>query len=128
MKSSNPHVSKRRRTFIRMLGEISHELNTALEEEYSARGLTLTEIAKIIERHKSFVSRKFSGDSNMTLQTLADLAYALNRPVKVALPSRLPKTGVNRPAAAPRTSSIVFPTPTSITSTEEIEMTGIVGA
>jgi hypothetical protein len=126
MKSSNPHLSKRRRTFIRMLGEISHELNAALEEEHLVRGLTLTEIAKTIQRHKSFVSRKFSGDSNMTLQTLADLAYALNRPVKVTIPSRLPGTGANHPATVPRTSSFIFPTLQPVTSTEE--MTGIVGA
>jgi ribosome-binding protein aMBF1 (putative translation factor) len=126
MKSSNPHIGKRRRTFVRMLGEISHELNAALEEEHSARGLTITEIAKIIERHKSFVSRKFSGDSNMTLQTLADLAYALNRPVKVTLPSRLPGTGANHPTTVPRTSAFIFPTLRPMTSTEEI--TGIVGA
>src|SRR5665213_1435299 len=105
MKSSNPRISKRRRTFVRMLGEISHELNNALDEENKERGLTLTEVAKIIDRHKSFVSRKFTGDSNMTLQTLADLAYALDRPVKVSLPPRTAKAGSNQ--ISPTTESNV---------------------
>lgn len=88
MKSSSLRLDKRRRTFVRLIGEIRHALNRALEEESQSRGLTRAAIARILNTNKSFVTRKFNGTSNMTLETLADLAYALDRPIKVELPSR----------------------------------------
>ena len=104
MKSSSPHISKRRRTFVRFLGEIQHALLEALGEEHRKRGLTRAEIGRLIGRDKSFVTRKLSGESNMTLQTLADLAFALDRPVKVTLPSRAAGVGSNR-SITPATTS-----------------------
>lgn len=100
--SSNPHLSKRRRTFVRLVGEIQHALNAALEEEHEKRGLTRSQIARALGRDKAFVTRKLAGMSNMTIETLADLAYALNRPVKVSLPSRdAVASGVNSQQAFP---------------------------
>lgn len=109
MMSSNPHISKRRRTFVRLLGEIQHALLTALGEEHSKRGLTRAEIARLIGRDKSFVTRKLTGESNMTLQSLADLAFALDRPVKVTLPSRAIGAGSNRVITQATTSSAPDP-------------------
>lgn len=100
MKSSNSN-QKRRRTFVRFLGEINHALHEALEEEFRARGLTQAEMARIIGRSKSFVSRKMSGTSNMTIETLADLAFALDRPVMISFPSRHPSEGGNYTYGAP---------------------------
>lgn len=88
-------IDKRRQTYVRLLGEIAHALNKALEEEHAQRGLTQADIARMLGKQKSFVSRKLSGDTNMTLETLADLAYALDRPVRVSLPSRRPEHGRN---------------------------------
>jgi hypothetical protein len=51
---------------------------------------------------RSAISKKFDGRQNMTLETLADLAYALDRPVKVTLPERVPASaGSNQPGTAP---------------------------
>lgn len=71
-----------------MIGDIRHALNQALSEEFEKRGLTQQNIADLLGKNKSFISRKFSGDTNMTLETLADLAYALDRPVRISLPER----------------------------------------
>jgi transcriptional regulator with XRE-family HTH domain len=100
-KSSSLSVAPRRRAFARLIGEIRHSLNQALTEEQKTRGLTRTEIAHILGVNKSIVSRKLNGTSNMTLETLADLAYALNRPVKVDLPSRALPPGSNQYVAPP---------------------------
>lgn len=78
----------RRRSYVRLIGEIQRALNGALEEEHAKRGLTRKAIADILKKNKSVITRKFSGEGNMTLETLADLAYALDRPVKISLPSR----------------------------------------
>jgi transcriptional regulator with XRE-family HTH domain len=88
--SSSLRVSDREKSYARLIGEIQHALNEALSEEYSVRGLTKAQIATILRKNKSFVTRKLSGASNMTLETLADLAWALNRPVRIRLPSRAP--------------------------------------
>jgi len=88
MKSSNLRLDKRRRTYVRLIGEIRHALNVALAEESERRGLTCTGIAQLLDKHKSAISRQFSGVGNMTLETLADLAFALDRPVHVSIPAR----------------------------------------
>ncbi|MGQ3047809.1 MAG: helix-turn-helix transcriptional regulator [Niveispirillum sp.] len=93
--SFKSRIDKRRQTYIRLLSEIAHALNQALDEEHVRRGLTQADIARTLGKEKSFVSRKLSGDTNMTLETLADLAYALDRPVHVSLPSREPVAGTN---------------------------------
>jgi transcriptional regulator with XRE-family HTH domain len=85
MKSSSLHIDRRRRSYVRLLGEIQHALNQALSEEHQRRGLTRAEMARIIGKNKSFVTRKLTGVDNMTLETFADLAFALDRPVRVSL-------------------------------------------
>lgn len=111
MSYSSLAVDDRRRTFVRMLGEIHHALNEALEEEAKKRGLTISEMARLIGKDKGFVSRRLSGLANMTLQTLADLAYALNRPVKIFLPSRDVPTWSNRAPAGEATAAANVPAP-----------------
>lgn len=96
MTSSSSAISARRRTYVRLIGEIRHALNQALTEEHAARGLTKTDIARILNKDKSFVTKKLTGMSNMTLETLADLAFAMNRPVHVSVPSRTPFGGSNQ--------------------------------
>ena len=93
--SSSLSIDKRRRTYVRMIGQIHDALIRALTEEQESRGLTQTGMAEALGASKSFISRKMSGTSNMTLETLADLAFALDRIVKVDLVSRSPNTSSN---------------------------------
>lgn len=97
MMSSRIELSSRRRTYVRLLGDVRHALNAALVEEAAQHGLTKAELARRIGRDKAFVTRKLDGRGNMTLETLADLAFALNRPVKVSLPARALEAGANGP-------------------------------
>jgi hypothetical protein len=125
MKSSNLHIGKRRRTFVRLLSQIQHALLSALDEENRARGLTRAEIARLIGRNKSFVTRKLNGDSNMTLESLADLAFALDRPVKVEMPSRRAAAGSNRAATPTSVSPLPEPPPDRATPTSTNDGDGI---
>lgn len=97
MPSSKFNIDKRRRTYVRLIGDITHRLNEALHEEHERRGLTRTQIAATLGTNKSFVTRKLDGRGNMTLETLADLAYALDRSVAIELRSRAPRDGSNFP-------------------------------
>ena len=125
MKSSSLHIGKRRRTFVRLLSQIQHALLSALDEEHRARGLTRAEIARAIGKNKSFVTRKLNGDSNMTLESLADLAFALDRPVKVELPSRRAAAGSNRAVTPTSVSPLREPAPESTSPTSTNEGDGI---
>jgi len=124
MRSSELTLGKRRRTYVRLIGEIRHALNQALAEENARRGLTRADIARLLGKNKSVITRKLTGTSNMTLETLADLAFALDRPVKVELPSRHAAVGSNQtnvPAPmsehAARTSIPADRTPPTIIAT-----------
>ena len=112
MPSSKFEIDTRRKTYVRLVGEISHQLNTALHEEHERRGLTRTHMAEILNTNKSFITRKLDGRSNMTLETLADIAFALDRVVHVQLISRMPPPGSNHP---PPSSSIIQSTATGST-------------
>jgi transcriptional regulator with XRE-family HTH domain len=104
MPSSKFNIDKRRKTYIRLIGDITHQLNTALHEENERRGLTRTQVAEVLGTNKSFVTRKLDGRSNMTLETLADLAYALDRVVSVELRSREKRPGSNNPVVSASTT------------------------
>jgi hypothetical protein len=95
MPSSDLKLGKRRRTYVRLMGEIYDALHEALQEENERRGLTITAMADCLDTDKSFISRKMNGSSNMTMETFADLAYSLDRVVKVKLISRSPERGTN---------------------------------
>src|SRR4051794_9433096 len=85
MKSSRLRLTPRRRAFARLLGKIQHELNMALAEEHEANGLTRSQIARILGADKAFITKKLTGTSNMTIETLSDLAFAMGRDVTVSL-------------------------------------------
>ena len=88
MTSFSLKADKRRGAFLRLIGDIRYALLTALDEEHRSGGLTQKAIAEKLSKNKSWISRKLSGQSNMTLETLADLAYAMNRSIKVSLQPR----------------------------------------
>ena len=88
MKSADLNVDKRRLSYTRLIGEITHALNQALTEENAERKLTRAKMADILDVDRATITKLLSGTRNMRLETLADLAYALNRPVRVSLPSR----------------------------------------
>ena len=84
-------IHGRSRKAARLMGRVRRELLKAIMEERQA-GLTQQELARRLELRRSTVNRQLSGESEITLRGLADLAWALDREVTVEL---------RRPAAAP---------------------------
>lgn len=100
--SFSSKVSPRRRTYVRLIGEIARALHTALLEEGKTKGLTQSAIAEKLGKNKSVISRLFAGSSNMTLESLADLAFAMDRSVHVSLTPQSRPQGANQaPLHAP---------------------------
>jgi hypothetical protein len=97
MKYYRPRIDPRRKRFVDLVGLVHLEIDNAITEENVSRA----ELARVLESHKSVLTRRLRGTSNMTLKAIADLAWALGRDIQFALPKRKPTNAfVERPAAS----------------------------
>lgn len=98
--SFRPEGSARRRSFARLIGDIHQELNRVLTAQPS---VTKAELARRLNVDRAIITRRLNGTSNMTLESLSDLAWAMNKRVKVRLEDRPTAVGANAApeAAAP---------------------------
>jgi len=94
--SYRPQVSLRRRTFSRLVGDIHQELARVMTKKPS---VTKAEIARRLGVDRSLVTRRLNGTSNMTLETLADLAWAMDQKIEIRLSDRA-KTAFSNSATA----------------------------
>jgi len=88
----------------RFIGRVRRELLKAIMEEKSG-GLTQQELARRLETRRSDINRQLSGEAEITLRSLADLAWALDREVTVELRRAEGVAGQN---IAPTTSTIGY--------------------
>ena len=77
---------EKERDYERLVEEESLILETTelIEELLELTDVNRKELAERLGRSKGFVTQILAGDRNMTLRTLADLAFALDHRVKVA--------------------------------------------
>jgi hypothetical protein len=95
-------IDARSRTAGRFVGRVRRELLKAVSEEKGA-GLTQQELARRPEGHRSNINHQLSGEAEITLRSLADLAWALDREITFEL--RRPES-TNGQNVAPATSTI----------------------
>ena len=79
------HVDPRRLKFVRLASTILSELQEAYSREKDARGITKAELADLLGVHKSAVSRRLNGTSNLTLESIANLAWGLDHEIAFRL-------------------------------------------
>ena len=77
----------------RLLLEISEALAEALERAE----ITRSALAKRLGRHKSWITKILSHESNPTVKTLADLSVALDLQWRCELVQRVSELGAGRP-------------------------------
>ena len=95
-------IGARSRTAGRLMGRIRRELLRAVTEEKQA-GLTQQELARRLESGRSNINRQLSGEAEITLRSLADLAWALDREITFELRRPDEAAGQN---ILPQTSTI----------------------
>lgn len=95
-------IDARSRTAGRFIGRVRRELLKAITEEKGA-GLTQQELAQRLEIQRSSINRQLSGEADITLRSLADLAWALDREITFELRRPDNTEGQN---VAPVTSTI----------------------
>jgi hypothetical protein len=101
MTSSRASLSPLNLSAARFVGDVREEILLAFLEEMSERGLTKSEIARLLGVHRSAVSRMLNGTAPLELRTIGQLAWAMGRDPQLKLPKRKRRTrGSNRPGPA----------------------------
>src|SRR5689334_12331389 len=95
-------IQARSRKAARLMGRVRRELLKAVMEERSD-GLTQQELALRLQAQRATINRQLSGEAEITLRGLAELAWALDREVTVELRRPDRTEGQN---IAPATSTV----------------------
>jgi transcriptional regulator with XRE-family HTH domain len=86
--SCRREIHPRRVAYLRFLSQIHQALDEAMAGDLSQRRVTISAIAKKLGVNKSVLSRKLRGQSNLTIESIADIAWALDRDTAFSLPLR----------------------------------------
>jgi transcriptional regulator with XRE-family HTH domain len=76
-------IDPRSRLAARFLRRTRSEIQKALLEEKAERKLSQADLARILGVDRSVVNRQLTGKGNLTLRSVADLAWALNRDIEI---------------------------------------------
>jgi plasmid maintenance system antidote protein VapI len=88
-------IGERPRTVSRFISNVRFELQGALIKEKKSRNLTQQAIAKLLSVNRSVINRQFMGTENLTLRSVADLAWALGYDVDFKLSKNEIEVGDN---------------------------------
>jgi hypothetical protein len=87
-------IGERARVVGRFIGQVRSELQRALVIEKAARKLTQQQIANVIGTSRSVINREITGEENLTLRRVAELAWALGWEIVFEL--RKPRAAVGQ--------------------------------
>lgn len=107
----------RKRKTARFITKVRRELQKAYMEEKASRGISQADLARLMGVNRAVVCRQLAGSSNLTLRTIADFAWALNRDLEFRMPKRVAGAGTNHhgdaatvaPVAAANTTALPAP-------------------
>lgn len=97
MTSFHFDIGERARHAGRFIGRVRGELLRALSERKSERGLSQEALARKLDTKRSLINRQLSGESNLTLRSLADLAWAMDLEISFELRKPAVSAGQNQP-------------------------------
>jgi hypothetical protein len=72
-------VEPSRRAAARFVGQVRRSLQKAYVEEQQRRGLSQSEIARLLKVHRSVINRELKGLKDMTLGRVGELSWAMGR-------------------------------------------------
>ena len=97
MTSFHFDIGERARHAGRFIGRVRGELLRALSERKSERGLSQEALARKLDTERSLINRQLAGESNLTLRSLADLAWAMDLEISFELKKPAVNAGQNQP-------------------------------
>jgi hypothetical protein len=81
----------------RFIGRVRAELLRALSERKAETGLSQHALARKIDGDRAQINRQFSGEADLSLRSLADLAWAMDMEISFELKKPAAKAGQNQP-------------------------------
>ena len=90
-------IGERARHAGRFIGRVRGELLRALNARRSEIGFSQQGLAQKLEAERSLINRQLSGEANLSLRSLADLAWAMDMEISFELKKPHPKAGQNQP-------------------------------
>ncbi len=103
MRSFGREPDNRRKLYLQLIGTIESQLREAYAKRHEMDGLTQAEIARRLDINKSVVNRRLNGRTNLTVESLADMLWALKHCIHVDIYDPDDEDNVsNRPTIIPR--------------------------
>jgi transcriptional regulator with XRE-family HTH domain len=90
-------IGERARHAGRFIGRVRGELLRALSERKSEVGFSQQRLARKLDTERSLINRQLAGEANLTLRSLADLAWAMDLEISFELKKPVAKAGQNHP-------------------------------
>ena len=97
MTSFHFDIGSRARHAGRFIGRVRGELLRALSLRKSEGGLPQQVLAEKLGIQRSLINRQLAGEDNLTLRSLADLAWAMDMEISFELKKPMAKAGQNQP-------------------------------
>ena len=85
MSSTRRTTDARRATFLALSSQIEGQMREAYDRLYHAGKATQTSLAAKLSVNKSAIHRRLTGRNNMTIETIADMVWALELAIKVEI-------------------------------------------
>jgi hypothetical protein len=116
LQSFRTNISERRRLFLLLIGDIERQLRDAYDRKFRADEATQSSLAAKLGINRSAVHRRLTGRTNMTIETLADMVWALGQEISVNISDPVTVHGQNYIQASPLLSNIASgPSPAGTT-------------
>jgi transcriptional regulator with XRE-family HTH domain len=90
-------IGERARHAGRFIGRVRGELLRALSERKSEKGFSQEALARKLDAKRSLINQQFSGETNLSLRSLADLAWAMDLEISFELKKPVAEAGQNQP-------------------------------
>jgi transcriptional regulator with XRE-family HTH domain len=94
--SFNFDIGGRARSAGRFIGRVRLELLRVLSEKKAESGISQQALAQRLNVHRSLINRQLSGEANLTLRSLADLAWAMDMEISFELKKPAAEFGQNQ--------------------------------
>jgi DNA-binding phage protein len=85
VKSFQFEPDNRRQTYLALASQIEGQLRDAYARRYEAKGETQSSLAAKLGVDRSAIHRRLTGRTNMTIETIADMVWALGHCIKVEI-------------------------------------------
>jgi Helix-turn-helix domain len=92
-------IEPNRRAAARFVGQVRRSLQKAFVEEQQKRGLSQSEIARMLKVHRSVINRELKGLKDMTLGRVGELSWAMGRKPFFSAEEPTKALGTNLPVA-----------------------------